>query len=83
MTTAEESFKDSFTYYGVILFLEGLLFLLFPHTGVGLLQLSSLDTEQAEQYARLAGLVLCVVGCHYIIAGVNMFMPFFKYTMIY
>lgn len=83
MTTAEESLKDSFTCYGILFLVEGLLLLFLPHAAVGLMQLSPLDTEQAEQYTRIAGLLLCVVGCHYVIAGLNMFMPFFMYTIIY
>ena len=78
MTTAEESLKNSFIYYGILLCFEGLLFFLFPHTGVGWLQLSPLDTEQAEQYARLGGLAVGVIGFHYILAGLDMFMSFFK-----
>lgn len=78
MTTAEESLKNSFIYYGILLCFEGLLFFLFPNTGVGWLQLAPLDTEQTEQYARFGGLAVFIIGCHYILAGLDMSMSFFK-----
>ncbi|CAF3887139.1 unnamed protein product [Rotaria sp. Silwood2] len=72
--SAEQSLKNSYTYVGILLVLEGFSFLISPHLTTKLLLLSPLQTAQAEQYARVAGLAIVVIGYYYCVAG--------KYTLI-
>jgi uncharacterized protein YjeT (DUF2065 family) len=67
--SAEQSLKNSFIYIGVLLIIEGLSLLLCPHLTAKLLFLLPLQTTQAEQYARAAGLGLTVIGYYYIVGG--------------
>lgn len=76
--SAEQSLKNSYTYVGILLTLEGLSFLLFPHLTTKLLFLSPLQTPQAEQYARVAGLAIVVIGYYYTIAGIYSLISFFR-----
>jgi hypothetical protein len=76
--SVEQSLKNSFTIYGVIVVLQGLSMLLFPHLTMSLLHLSPLQTAQAVQYARLAGLVLSVIGYFYVVAGICTLIGFYR-----
>jgi uncharacterized protein YjeT (DUF2065 family) len=76
--SAKQSLKNSYTYVGILLILEGWLFLIFPHLTTKLLLLLPLQTAQAEQYARVTGLALSVIGCYYYIAGKHTLIEFFR-----
>ncbi|CAF4245213.1 unnamed protein product, partial [Adineta steineri] len=45
---------------------------------IKLLFLSPLQSAQAEQYARVAGLFLIGIGNYYSVAGKNTLIPFFS-----
>ncbi len=76
--SAEQNLKNSYTYVGILLMLEGLLFLLVPNLTTKLLLLAPLQTAQAEQYARIAGLAISVIGYYYYIAGKYTLVDFFR-----
>ena len=74
----ERALKNSYTFMGILLISEGLIFLIFPNLMTKLLFLSPIRTGQAEQYARIAGLAIAVIGYYYYIAGKNNLLPFFR-----
>ncbi|CAF0743420.1 unnamed protein product [Adineta steineri] len=76
--SAEQSLKNSFTYFGYLAMLEGFALLIFPNLTIKLLFLSPLQSTQAEQYARVAGLFLIGIGNYYSVAGKNTLIPFFR-----
>ncbi|CAF0747146.1 unnamed protein product [Adineta steineri] len=76
--SAEQSLKNSFTYFGYLAMLEGFALLIFPNLTIKLLFLSPLQSAQAEQYARVAGLFLIGIGNYYSVAGKNTLIPFFS-----
>lgn len=76
--SAIQSLKNSYTYMGIVLMIEGLSFLIFPNLITKLLFLLPIQTLQAEQYARALGLGLGVIGYYYYIAGVNTLIPFYR-----
>ncbi|CAF1052764.1 unnamed protein product [Rotaria sp. Silwood1] len=80
--SAEQSLKNSYTYVGILLVLEGLSFLIFPHLTTKLLFLSPLETAQAERYARLAGLAIVVIGYYYCVAGKYTLIGFFRASVV-
>ncbi|CAF0743452.1 unnamed protein product [Adineta steineri] len=76
--SAEQSLKNSFTYFGILAMLEGFTLLILPNLATKLLFLLPLQSAQAEQYARATGLGLMVIGYYYYIAGKNTLIPFFS-----
>jgi uncharacterized protein YjeT (DUF2065 family) len=76
--STEQNLKNSYTYVGILLMLEGLLFLLVPNLTTKLLLLVPLQTAQAGQYARVAGLAISVIGYYYYIAGKYTLVDFFR-----
>lgn len=76
--SAKVSLENSYIYSGILLISEGLLFLLFPQITTKILYLSPLQTRQAEQYARIAGLAIAAIGYYYVIAGKYTLLPFYK-----
>ncbi|CAF0925009.1 unnamed protein product [Adineta steineri] len=80
--SAEQSLKNSFTYFGYLAMLEGFALLIFPNLATKLLFLLPLQSPQAEQYARVAGLGLMVIGYYYYIAGKNTLIPFFRELLL-
>ncbi|CAF3626633.1 unnamed protein product [Rotaria sordida] len=80
--SAEQSLKNSYTYFGIVLILEGLSFLICPHLTTKLLFLSPLQTAQAEQYARVAGLAIVVIGYYYYVAGIYTLIEYFRASVV-
>ncbi|CAF3732629.1 unnamed protein product [Adineta steineri] len=80
--SAEQSLKNSFTYFGILAMLEGFTLLILPNLATKLLFLLPLQSAQAEQYARATGLGLMVIGYYYYIAGKNTLIPFFRASVI-
>jgi len=76
--SAEQNLKNSYTYVGILLILEGLLFLIFPNLTTKLLLLEPLQTAQAEQYVRTTGFGLCVIGSYYFVSGKHTLIDFFR-----
>ena len=74
----ERALKNSYTYVGILLLLEGLIFLIFPKLAIKLLFMNPLQTAQAEQFVRLAGLAIGVIGYYYYIAGRYSLIAFFR-----
>ena len=81
MTSTERALKNSYTYVGILLLLEGLLFLVTPNLTTKLLFLAPLRTAQAEQYVRTTGVGVAVIGYYYYIAGKNNLIAFFRYGL--
>lgn len=77
--SAERALKNSYTYVGILLIVEGLIFLIFPHLAIKLLFLTPLQTKQAEQFVRSTGLGVGVIGYYYYIAGKHTLIEFFRY----
>ncbi|CAF1317148.1 unnamed protein product [Rotaria sordida] len=80
--SAEQPLKNSYTYFGIVLILEGLSFLICPHLTTKLLFLSPLQTAQAEQYARVAGLAIVVIGYYYYVAGIYTLIEYFRASVV-
>lgn len=78
MACAEQQLKTSYTVVGILLVFEGLAFLIFPHSTAKLLFLSPLETKQAEQFARVAGLAIVVIGYYYCVAGYFTLIDYFR-----
>ena len=78
MMSTERALKNSYTYVGILLILEGLIFLISPSLTTKLLFLTPLRTAQAEQYVRSTGLGVAVIGYYYYIAGKNNLVAFFR-----
>ena len=77
--SAVQSLRASYICTGILLTLEGFLFLLFPHVATKLLMVAPLRTAQAEQYARAVGLGIAIVGYYYIVAGKYTLLDFYRY----
>jgi uncharacterized protein YjeT (DUF2065 family) len=77
--STERALKNSYTYVGILLIFEGLIFLIFPKLAIKLLFLNPLQTTQAEQYVRSTGLGIGVIGYYYYIAGKYTLIEFFRY----
>ncbi|CAF3413644.1 unnamed protein product [Rotaria socialis] len=82
MTCAEQHLKNSFILVGILLVFEGLAFLIFPYSTAKLLLLSALETKQAEQFARVAGLAIVVIGYYYCVAGYFTLIGYFRASII-
>ncbi len=76
--SAEQSLKNSYTIVGIILLLEGLSFLIYPYMTAQLLQLSPIQTAQAEQYTRLLGFAIAILGYYYTVAGIYTIIGFYR-----
>ena len=81
MVSSERSLHASFFYTGLLLTVQGFLFLLAPHFATKLLFLNPLQTAQAVQYARATGLGLAIIGYYYMMAGKYMLIDFYRYEL--
>ena len=77
--SAVQSLRASYICTGLLLTLEGFVFLLFPHVATKLLMVAPLRTAQAEQYARAVGLGIAIVGYYYMVAGKYTLIDFYRY----
>lgn len=78
MVSSERSLRASYFFTGLLLTIQGFLFLLAPHLATKLLFLNPLQTAQALQYARATGLGLAIIGYYYMIAGKYMLLDFYR-----
>jgi uncharacterized protein YjeT (DUF2065 family) len=76
--STEQALKNSYTYVGILLILEGLSFVIFPNLTTKLLLLTPLLTAQAVQYVITTGFGVCVIGYYYYIAGKYSLIDFFR-----
>ncbi|UJR32310.1 hypothetical protein I4U23_019774 [Adineta vaga] len=80
--STERALKTSFTSVGILLIIQGLLLLLFPHLATKLLFVLPLQTAQAAQYVRSTGLGVAIIGYYYYIAGKYGLIDFFRASII-
>jgi len=80
--STEQALKNSHIYSGYAFIFEGFFFMLFPHLAAKLLFLPTPSTAQAEQYARIMGLAISVIGYYYCLAGKHSIIQFFRASII-
>ncbi len=69
---------QSILFFGIYLFLLGILLVFIPNALLGLVELPPTN----EVWIRLAGMLLLILSFFYVQAGRHNLVPFFKWTLV-